>query len=223
MRLVKTTTNSGLNINCKAKNSTLSSCFCPNPLWLFPTNAFSSCCFRWWIFSFFLLPVGRLTRISEFSFVSLLLSVKIEKNNNKMQPISQISSWLVVVLLSLCSTSIHSFRYSRSHSSRHIIRVSSTSPSSTDPILRRIDKWACVKGCGACCKLGPLESRPDLASYLTTTELDLYKSMIGEDDWYAIAFTNISLFSNTDTVIRSLTHIIWPSPHSNWVCKFSLT
>ena len=34
-------------------------------------------------------------------------------------------------------------------------------------ILRRVDKWACVKNCGACCKLGPLDSRPDLESYLT--------------------------------------------------------
>lgn len=31
-------------------------------------------------------------------------------------------------------------------------------------ILRKIDEWACVKGCGACCKLGPLDSRPDLAT-----------------------------------------------------------
>ena len=36
-------------------------------------------------------------------------------------------------------------------------------------ILRRVDKWACVKNCGACCKLGPLDSRPDLESYLTRT------------------------------------------------------
>ena len=102
-----------------------------------------------------------------------------------MQPNSQISSssLFVIVLLFLCSTSVYSFRPRKSHSLRHIVRVSSTSPSSTDPILRRIDKWACVKGCGACCKLGPIDSRPELASYLTTTELDLYKSMIGEDDW----------------------------------------
>jgi hypothetical protein len=31
-----------------------------------------------------------------------------------------------------------------------------------DVILRRVDKWACVRNCGACCKLGPLDSRPDL-------------------------------------------------------------
>ena len=36
-----------------------------------------------------------------------------------------------------------------------------------DGILRRVDKWACIKDCGACCKLGPLEDRPDLSEYLT--------------------------------------------------------
>ena len=50
-------------------------------------------------------------------------------------------------------------------------------------ILRQIDGWACVKGCGACCKLGPLESRPDLSTYLTPKEFRQYKSMIGSDDW----------------------------------------
>lgn len=50
-------------------------------------------------------------------------------------------------------------------------------------ILRRVDKWACVKNCGACCKLGPLDSRPDLETYLTEAEFVQYKSMIGEDDW----------------------------------------
>jgi Fe-S-cluster containining protein len=50
-------------------------------------------------------------------------------------------------------------------------------------ILRRVDKWACVSGCGACCKLGPLSSRPDLKDYLTPAELTQYTSMIGKDDW----------------------------------------
>jgi uncharacterized protein len=64
---------------------------------------------------------------------------------------------------------------------RNEVRMSTTSDS--DPILRRVDKWACVKGCGACCKLGPLDSRPDLPEYLSAEELELYKSMIGPDDW----------------------------------------
>ena len=49
-----------------------------------------------------------------------------------------------------------------------------------DRILRKIDKWACVKNCGACCKLGPLETRPDLEDYLDKDQLNMYKSMIGE-------------------------------------------
>jgi len=58
----------------------------------------------------------------------------------------------------------------------------STEPASS-PILRKLEGWACVKNCGACCKLGPLDSRPDLDSYLNAEELELYKSMIGDDDW----------------------------------------
>lgn len=64
-----------------------------------------------------------------------------------------------------------------------ILLMSTTDDISSDMILRRIDKWACVKNCGACCKLGPLESRPDLESYLTKDELSTYKSMVGADDW----------------------------------------
>jgi len=44
---------------------------------------------------------------------------------------------------------------------------SSSSDEFSSLILRRVDKWACVKNCGACCKLGPLDSRPDLETYLT--------------------------------------------------------
>lgn len=50
-------------------------------------------------------------------------------------------------------------------------------------ILRQIKEWACVKSCGACCKLGPLEDRPDLGEYLTPEEYEKYVSMIGPDDW----------------------------------------
>jgi len=50
-------------------------------------------------------------------------------------------------------------------------------------ILRRVDKWACVQKCGACCKLGPLSSRPDLETYLNPEEFASYESMIGSDDW----------------------------------------
>ena len=43
-------------------------------------------------------------------------------------------------------------------------------------ILKRIDSWGCMKNCGACCKLGPIESRPDLGEYLDSDELAEYKS-----------------------------------------------
>lgn len=65
--------------------------------------------------------------------------------------------------------------------SRHRLSVSESSVDAV--ILRKIDRWACVKNCGACCKLGPLDSRPDLESYLTPSELSKYKSMVGPDDW----------------------------------------
>mmetsp|Transcript_6822 Transcript_6822/g.7066 ORF Transcript_6822/g.7066 Transcript_6822/m.7066 type:complete len:203 (-) Transcript_6822:82-690(-) len=55
--------------------------------------------------------------------------------------------------------------------------------SSDSNILRQVDKWACVKSCGACCKLGPIESRPDLPEYLDEKEYESYKSMIGSDNW----------------------------------------
>ena len=43
-------------------------------------------------------------------------------------------------------------------------------------------KWQCVNNCGACCNLTP-EDRPDLAEYLSSEELKLYMSMVGEDGW----------------------------------------
>jgi Fe-S-cluster containining protein len=62
-------------------------------------------------------------------------------------------------------------------------RLMVASPDFDSQILRKVDKWACIKDCGACCKLGPLESRPDLPEYLTEDELTLYQSMIGEDEF----------------------------------------
>lgn len=50
-------------------------------------------------------------------------------------------------------------------------------------VLRQVDKWACVSNCGACCKLGPMEERPDLQTYLTPEELETYVSMVGADSW----------------------------------------
>ncbi len=42
--------------------------------------------------------------------------------------------------------------------------------------------WQCVKNCGACCQLDPAD-RPDLADYLSPSQLSLYLSMVGEDGW----------------------------------------
>lgn len=42
--------------------------------------------------------------------------------------------------------------------------------------------WQCVKNCGACCELSPAD-RPDLADYLSPSELSLYISMVGKDGW----------------------------------------
>lgn len=46
----------------------------------------------------------------------------------------------------------------------------------------RLGKWQCVSNCGACCDLTP-EDRPDLEEYLSTEELKIYMSMVGEDGW----------------------------------------
>ncbi|MEM8676905.1 MAG: YkgJ family cysteine cluster protein [Cyanobacteria bacterium P01_G01_bin.67] len=46
----------------------------------------------------------------------------------------------------------------------------------------KVGKWQCVSGCGACCNLAP-EERPDLAEYLSSEELEMYMSMVGEDGW----------------------------------------
>ena len=43
-------------------------------------------------------------------------------------------------------------------------------------------QWQCISGCGACCNLTPAD-RPDLAKYLSSTELKLYLSMVGADGW----------------------------------------
>lgn len=42
--------------------------------------------------------------------------------------------------------------------------------------------WRCVKSCGACCHLDPRD-RPDLDKYLSSEELNLYLSMVGEKGW----------------------------------------
>ncbi len=45
-----------------------------------------------------------------------------------------------------------------------------------------VKTWRCVSHCGACCHLDPAE-RPELADYLSNSELELYLSMVGEGGW----------------------------------------
>lgn len=42
--------------------------------------------------------------------------------------------------------------------------------------------WRCIKGCGACCHLDPLE-RPELSDYLAPDELEAYFRLVGDDGW----------------------------------------
>ena len=102
-----------------------------------------------------------------------------------MTVVSVLKAFMVVqlsLLLESWALRQHSPRFNKAH--RGIMKVTSLRMSSSpSTILRRVDKWACVSGCGACCKLGPLESRPDLGEYLTPEEMTTYKSLIGPDDW----------------------------------------
>lgn len=47
---------------------------------------------------------------------------------------------------------------------------------------KKLTTWQCVKNCGACCHLNPAD-RPDLADYLTPTELAHYLKLVGDDGW----------------------------------------
>ena len=87
-----------------------------------------------------------------------------------------------LILISTFPLIVYGFLLSRTSTLfTHVLHQSTTDLDGE--ILRRVDKWACIKNCGACCKLGPLDSRPELPEYLTEQELTLYKSMIGDDDW----------------------------------------
>lgn len=45
-----------------------------------------------------------------------------------------------------------------------------------------MSNWRCLEKCGACCNLTPSD-RPELESYLTPEDLELYLSLVGEDGW----------------------------------------
>jgi Fe-S-cluster containining protein len=42
--------------------------------------------------------------------------------------------------------------------------------------------WRCIEQCGACCHLDP-QDRPELASYLTSAQLQQYLAMVDSDGW----------------------------------------
>ena len=42
--------------------------------------------------------------------------------------------------------------------------------------------WQCVKKCGACCNLDPVD-RPDLENYLTLEEMTHYFNLVGKEGW----------------------------------------
>lgn len=99
---------------------------------------------------------------------------------------------VVFLVFAACSLQLcHSWNLDRFIPSKRQYRLKPTiykmqSESATSgnvEVLKRIGDWACVKNCGACCKLGPLSSRPDLNEYLDEKNFALYKSMIGPDDW----------------------------------------
>ncbi|KAK4536042.1 hypothetical protein CDCA_CDCA07G2067 [Cyanidium caldarium] len=57
-----------------------------------------------------------------------------------------------------------------------------TPPSYFPPVHRSTARWVCVQGCGACCRLAPVE-RPGLEEWLSTDELEQYHSMVLPDGW----------------------------------------
>ena len=117
--------------------------------------------------------------------------------------------WMGVNKQQQCSSRTVHYRLRCSSSS-----ISLTSAAITEKkILRKVDNWACVRNCGACCKLGiqypslwpymlisesffilflmnegPIDSRPFLDTYLTPAELEKYKSMIRPDDGWCVNF-----------------------------------
>ncbi|MEO0947633.1 MAG: YkgJ family cysteine cluster protein [Cyanobacteria bacterium J06641_5] len=67
-----------------------------------------------------------------------------------------------------------------------------------------IKGWHCQERCGACCYLQPSE-RPDLADYLTPTELTQYLAMVGADGWcqhYDRATRHCTIYTNRPEFCR---------------------
>jgi uncharacterized protein len=102
-------------------------------------------------------------------------------------PVSSTTDNMMFVLLLVLTVCLHCawglLRSSRILLNSHRVGVTSIKCTKNENVLRKIDDWACVKDCGACCKLGPIESRPELSDYLSPEEHTTYVGMIGADDW----------------------------------------
>lgn len=44
------------------------------------------------------------------------------------------------------------------------------------------ERWSCIEGCGACCRLDPLQRQEAIAA-LSPEQQDLYMAMVGADGW----------------------------------------
>ena len=66
----------------------------------------------------------------------------------------QILLWMLLASLLVILIAVPARRRVYTTSSIRISRLSSATNDFSDQVLRKVDKWACVKNCGACCKLG---------------------------------------------------------------------
>ncbi|XP_048423528.1 uncharacterized protein LOC103933843 isoform X3 [Pyrus x bretschneideri] len=70
---------------------------------------------------------------------------------------------------------------------------------------RKEQKWQCVEGCGACCKLdkGPSFATPE-EIFTNPSDIELYRSMVGEDGWCVNFDKSTRKCSIYDEVFQSL-------------------
>ncbi|WP_320676880.1 YkgJ family cysteine cluster protein [Prochlorococcus sp. MIT 1300] len=64
--------------------------------------------------------------------------------------------------------------------------------------------WKCIKGCGACCRIEPLE-RHEALKVLSETQLAKYLDMVGEDGWcrhYNLSTKSCSIYSERPDFCR---------------------
>jgi uncharacterized protein len=90
---------------------------------------------------------------------------------------------LIGLIVSFLILQVYSFKLFHARVRRNHHQKDATTIDGENFILKQIDDWACIRNCGACCKLGPLSSRPDIKDYLAEDQYNLYVSMIGEDNW----------------------------------------